>query len=196
MKKPFSKGSQEQVDEVLERTMDELFKYMNLSKVISRTMFGICIVWFLGDWLFVRGDLSILEYLDNTESPAKSLWALAFGSTIFSVIYQAIHICIRSWQKKIEASKEGLAIPQVNPGLLFILAVITDGRDREVVLGDASERFVKEAQIYGLRKAQWLFVCDVLRSIGPRILQISKAAFKWLLVGTMMERVYNWMIGK
>jgi hypothetical protein len=57
---------------------------------------------------------------------------------------------------------------------LLLLAMVTSGRDREAVLGDAFERFSKESKRFGSRWATLLMLRDIAVSIVPLVWLMAK----------------------
>ncbi|MFO1183236.1 MAG: permease prefix domain 2-containing transporter [Bauldia sp.] len=68
----------------------------------------------------------------------------------------------------------------------FLLYLLSRGKSRDALIGDANERFVRDVATYGRRRAHVLYWSETLRSIGPLVGSVAKRApwlvalFKWL----------------
>jgi hypothetical protein len=84
------------------------------------------------------------------------------------------------WTVRHVASARVVAEPP--PVAEFLLGMCLPSRRVEHVVGDMNERFVRDCERYGVRRAKRLYWSQVLRSVGPLVIRAIGRALKWGVV--------------
>lgn len=166
------------------RTNPELRLMENVALPIA----GVALLLVGLGYLVTKGPLSPLVNFP-AKSPAPE-WIELLAKTLVTMSFiLSSGLLVRSMHR-VFSKRPGVRKRDAPRTGLFLLSLITPSVDRDVVLGHIEERYEKDLEKRGKLWASALMYSDVLRSIPPNAWCFVRRVARWIIVGTIVERVF------